>query len=84
MHTTNQRKKVVPCQIRTGGLGISPSFRSHRNYETHVITDYTNETIADSMEILWLTGVCKPVCGWFGGAFFVPAFSEANPILGVG
>jgi len=36
------------------------------------------------MEILWLTGVCKPVCGWFGGAFFVPAFSEANPILGVG
>jgi hypothetical protein len=39
------RQNVVPCQTRTGGLGISAAECSHRRcYETHVITNYTKET----------------------------------------
>jgi hypothetical protein len=33
----------VPCQTRTGDLGITYAERS-QGYETHVITNYTNET----------------------------------------
>jgi hypothetical protein len=43
--------KFVPCQTRTGDLGISVSENSHTDeyarYETHVITNYTKETCFD-------------------------------------
>lgn len=55
--TLSRQKTHAPYQIRTGGLGMSTASRdSHMHdmlgYETHVITDYTNEAL-QTRGLLW-------------------------------
>jgi hypothetical protein len=53
-YTKNCKKKnnLVPCQTRTGDLGIPTLGAVMVLYETHVITNYTKETVKQLVIVL--------------------------------